>query len=78
METTMPFGKHKGQPLSTVPRGYLRWLRANVDIDDWLQVAVDAILDGPPIPEIKTIDELVGEVVKDADSQLQEMRRARG
>lgn len=31
----MPFGKHKGQPFSEVPRSYLRWMRENMqDLDD--------------------------------------------
>lgn len=29
--TTMPFGKHKGQPLTTVPMSYWKWALNNVD-----------------------------------------------
>ncbi len=28
---TMPFGKHKNKPLSTIPTHYLCWVLANVD-----------------------------------------------
>lgn len=30
MPIVMPFGKHKGKPVSEVPRGYLRWFIAEV------------------------------------------------
>lgn len=31
---TMPFGKHKGEPMTTVPTSYMRWMMDNVpDID---------------------------------------------
>lgn len=31
---TMPFGKNKGQPFSSIPKSYLRWMRENMqDLD---------------------------------------------
>jgi len=31
----MPFGKHKGELMSDVPNGYLRWLSEQSWITDW-------------------------------------------
>lgn len=36
----IPFGKHKGDPLSTVPSGYLRWLLSTVRLSSGLEAAV--------------------------------------
>lgn len=35
--TTMLFGKHKGKPLSEVPKDYLEWVWEHVDLDEWPQ-----------------------------------------
>jgi hypothetical protein len=41
METTFPFGKHKGKPLSEIPDDYFAWLRREgVDLNPWLEEAV--------------------------------------
>jgi exodeoxyribonuclease X len=34
---TMPWGKHKGLPISQIPKGYLRWIKENVEdpYEDW-------------------------------------------
>lgn len=42
---TMPFGKHKGQPLAEVPTTYLRWLAGLDDLREPLRSAVHAELD---------------------------------
>lgn len=42
----MPFGRHKGKPIADVPRGYLRWLKNNVNLFGPLQAHVDAVLLG--------------------------------
>lgn len=41
----MPFGKHKGQDIHTVPHDYLLWFRDNITN---LLRAVDAALEGKP------------------------------
>lgn len=33
---TMPFGKHKDEPLTQVPDGYFRWLLGQPDVDPYL------------------------------------------
>ncbi len=38
--TALPFGKHKGEALSTVPTDYLRWLIANCKLSSGLRAAV--------------------------------------
>jgi exodeoxyribonuclease X len=39
---TMPFGKHKGVPLTAVPRDYVRWLLGQGDVDPYLRQALEA------------------------------------
>lgn len=34
--TVMPFGKHRGQPISSIPADYKRWLLNQPDIDPYL------------------------------------------
>jgi hypothetical protein len=42
---TLGFGKHKGQPLESVPLDYLRWLRANCpSIDADVRREIDRVL----------------------------------
>jgi uncharacterized protein (DUF3820 family) len=43
-EMKMPFGKHKGTPLSHVPRSYLHWLLRNHVLQDELRIAIEAAL----------------------------------
>jgi len=40
--TTMPFGKHKGQPLADLPSDYKQWLLSQGDIDPYLRKALEA------------------------------------
>lgn len=40
--TTMPFGKHKGLPLSEVPSDYKTWLLGTGDLDPYLRKALEA------------------------------------
>jgi len=35
----MPFGKHKGEPFSSIPRPYLKWLTAQPDMDQYVIAA---------------------------------------
>lgn len=40
--SVMPFGKHKGMPMSDVPADYKRWLLGQGDIDPYLRKALEA------------------------------------
>lgn len=40
--TVMPFGKHKGEPIKTIPESYVHWLRNQPDVDMYLLKAFDA------------------------------------
>lgn len=40
----MPFGKHKGTPISDVPRGYLRWLHRKGGLHQDLALSVKEVL----------------------------------
>lgn len=40
LSTKMPFGKHKGVPLSDVPKSYVRWLLDSAEIDPDLREAL--------------------------------------
>lgn len=41
---TMPFGKHKGEPITSVPRSYLRWMVSNTQLDIDTQHTINEIL----------------------------------
>ncbi len=48
----MTFGKHLGRPLDQVPRGYLRWVAANVaGLDPALADAIGKAISGQPAPD---------------------------
>ena len=47
---TMPFGKHKGQDLKIIPRGYLRWVAKNCDVSGDLKNAIDAAIARQDLP----------------------------
>jgi len=38
---TMPFGKHKGEAIATIPLEYLQWLSRQVDVDEYLRIAIE-------------------------------------
>lgn len=38
---TMPFGKHKGLEVKNLPRGYVSWMRENMDLNGDLKEALD-------------------------------------
>jgi hypothetical protein len=40
----MPFGKHRGREVETLPENYLRWLMSNIDLRDPLLTKVRTIL----------------------------------
>lgn len=62
----MPFGKHKGKTINTIPKGYLHWLQDNVQLTGWLQVAVDCALQGKPFPSQPMVidDALIDSIIK--------------
>jgi exodeoxyribonuclease X len=39
----MTFGKHKGTPLSEVPKDYVRWLLDQPNVDPYLRQAFTAL-----------------------------------
>lgn len=36
---TMPWGKHRGQPIDSLPRGYLRWLAERCEDEEICEAA---------------------------------------
>jgi hypothetical protein len=45
----IPFGRHRGKPVASLPRDYLRWLQTR-PLYGRLKLVVDAVLAGPPVP----------------------------
>jgi exodeoxyribonuclease X len=43
LPTHMTFGKHKGLPLSEVPKDYVRWLLDQANVDPYLRQAFTAL-----------------------------------
>jgi hypothetical protein len=37
----MPFGRHRGEPVSKLPNEHLHWLLNLADLGDWLRTAVE-------------------------------------
>ena len=57
----MPFGKHKGQEIHTIPHDYLQWFRNNItNLHGDLLKAVEAALEGKPFEPL-TSEERVDE-----------------
>jgi hypothetical protein len=55
----MTFGKHLGRPLDQVPRGYLRWVAANVaGLDPALADAIGKAISGQPVPDAPPAQDL--------------------
>ena len=44
--TTMPWGKHAGKPLTSVPRGYLSWALRECQLSPDLRTAIKAAMNG--------------------------------
>lgn len=45
-DMAMPFGKHRGLPLNTVPSSYLNWLQGKGNLDPDLAATIRAVLSG--------------------------------
>jgi Putative quorum-sensing-regulated virulence factor len=68
----MPFGKHKGQNVRTLPKKYLQWLDRTVGLRGQLLNEVRNILYGEPMPIIpREID--INKVVKDFEATWEEI-----
>ena len=57
---TMPFGRHKGKPLSALPHDYLAWLHEQIELREPLRSAVAREVDRrfpltgkQPAPEVR-------------------------
>lgn len=47
----MPFGKHRGKPITQVPAGYLMWMLENIaDLRPATRAAIEAHLHPPELP----------------------------
>lgn len=67
----MPFGKHKGKPLSEIPRGYLQWLSRWEHTWPWLRKAAENELNGVPEPsEAQIIDDVIARTIRSLDEQV--------
>jgi hypothetical protein len=72
----MPFGKHKGEPFSSIPSDYLWWLLRECDLKYPLRVAVEAELNWrgewndpePPEPDPPPYQEATAEPPPDWDA----------
>jgi hypothetical protein len=53
--STMPFGKHRGKSLQTLPDDYLQWLVGNVELREPLRSAVYDELDRRRPPQSKRL-----------------------
>lgn len=47
-DNAMPFGKHKGTPLTEVPIGYLRWCLENLKLKGAIKRQIIARVTGKP------------------------------
>lgn len=68
----MPFGKHKGKQVCTLPKSYLRWLDRTVSLRDQLRSEVRNLLYGEPMPIAHRVID-INEIVKDFETTLEEM-----
>lgn len=72
----MPFGRHKGQEIHTLPHDYLLWFRDNIaNLNGDLLRAVIAGLEGKPF-EPPTIKERVDEAKRTMLERLRQREMA--
>ncbi len=67
----MPWGRYRDKPITEVPRGYLRHIRDNFNLNGFLREVVVAVLDGKALPEPDEVkvDRIVGSYQSPADEQ---------
>ena len=69
----MPFGKHKGKNVRTLPKAYLQWL-GTISLRGQLRNEVRNILYGEPIPIVpRNID--INKFAKDFETTIEEINR---
>lgn len=81
----MPFGKHKGEPVASLPLPYCRWLNKNVSLRGELAEAIAARLGRQPANPVRTTqptavpvaDPLDG-ILGDAETALERIQNAPG
>lgn len=44
---SLPFGKHRGEPIDSVPKSYLRWARENMTLDVDTTFTINSIIGAP-------------------------------
>jgi hypothetical protein len=59
-ETLFPFGKHRGEKITDIPRRYLGWLLRECDLREPLRAEVEAAYNRKPMP--KSDDERIAEM----------------
>jgi hypothetical protein len=60
----MPFGTHKGRPVSELPIKYVQWLVEHAELWGDLQVAIYARIGKPLPPPKKSFEERLDEVAR--------------
>jgi Putative quorum-sensing-regulated virulence factor len=68
----MPFGKHKGQNVRTLPKKYLQWLVRTVSLRGQLRNEVRNVLYGEPIPILPPVID-INRLVKDFETTWEEI-----
>lgn len=74
----IPFGKHKGQEMNTLPQDYLNWLVENIE-DGEIKEEARKILSGPDVAlerESKSLEEQANEILGEKPIGL--LRRGKG
>lgn len=79
-EITMPFGKHKGKAVRTLPTPYLVWLTENIDLKEPLLSEIEATINQTLTFDDCAMHMLVcGEITHEqADGALMVYRRYQG
>jgi hypothetical protein len=64
----MPFGRYQGWDITTVPRGYLRWVRDNVRLSPQLAHIVNCVIKNRTVnvtsDDLRSDEEKLTEIVK--------------
>lgn len=74
----MPYGKYKGQDMSTLPHDYLSWIVENFD-DGPIKVEAEKILSGPDVDldkKSKSLEEQANDILGEKPIGL--LRRGKG